>query len=142
MPYNWLHDIPGCRVIGGMEVQAKDFCSEPSLGSIARLLLNKILSLLRAGEDKSDGGKSVETYANGSPLVVVSHGLAGIVVKQVGYTQHFPDNGLAMYGADFIIGYVDSVGRASVLFTYCSTSLPLCMCPKNPRYILLFFFFF
>lgn len=94
-PCAWLHDLPGVSVINaGSEfaysVTIEDLASAVTLQRTAQNLLKVLSSCMDTAREDSQGEDSSAPSSiplRLKPLVIIAHGLSGIVVKQVNQLQ-------------------------------------------------------
>lgn len=92
-PFGWLHDLPAGRVIeptaNASVAEITDFCSSAAIRTKARAILDVILFdqiSKKPGADSegiSDGTGSISPPSSPKPLIFVSHGISGVIIKQV-----------------------------------------------------------
>lgn len=88
-PYGWLNHLPNCTIISNLgppfSVDVSDLVSQTAIRRKAMAVLDAIAvtgCADREARAKNGSGNESNELQNNRPLVFLSHGLAGLVVKQ------------------------------------------------------------
>ncbi|RPB29700.1 hypothetical protein L211DRAFT_34469 [Terfezia boudieri ATCC MYA-4762] len=91
-PNSWAKRLPNCNLLGSMAdryIGITDLVSMDAIRHKARFLLDTLLmefSCWSPMPDMADQGQGPSNACTQpSPLILVSHGLAGVVLKEVGW---------------------------------------------------------